>query len=193
MFFLHQIGWQAVQFFFCLKAKTRLWEVHIRDMIFAEDAPVATKTQERQSLLISCFCQAYRDFGLTLPACLPISKNTSCTGLAMHHQEERRISKDILYGELSSGRRSNESCDIKTVFMYTFLLRTPCSRQIKVKVQLDGTAPFSVKDVDLYNRRQVNEHKKCHKPERPKIYTVAKTDSPRLVSSATDDAALALV
>ncbi|GFO06876.1 hypothetical protein PoB_003338100 [Plakobranchus ocellatus] len=109
---LHQTGWQDVQF--CHRTKTRLQEALIRDMLFAEDAEVATQIQEGQSLLIKCFCKAYMDFGLTFQACLPVSKNTSCTGLAMRHLEEKRISKDILYGELSSGWRSTESCDVKT-------------------------------------------------------------------------------
>ncbi|GFO06290.1 hypothetical protein PoB_003279500 [Plakobranchus ocellatus] len=96
---LHQIEWQALQF--CRQNKTRLQEALIRDILFAGDAAVATQTQEGQSLLINCFYKAYRDLGLTFPACLLVSKSTSCTGLAMHHLEERRISKDILYGELS--------------------------------------------------------------------------------------------
>ncbi|GFO32070.1 hypothetical protein PoB_005857500 [Plakobranchus ocellatus] len=81
--------------FFCLKAKARLWEALIRDMIFAEDAGVAAQTQEGQSLLRNCFCKAYRDFGLTFPASLPISKNAPCTGLAMaiwRKGESQRIS-----------------------------------------------------------------------------------------------------
>ena len=38
----------------------------IRDMLFADDAAVATHTQEELQLLMDCFSQACKDFGLTI-------------------------------------------------------------------------------------------------------------------------------
>ncbi|KAL1250633.1 hypothetical protein QQF64_018429 [Cirrhinus molitorella] len=49
-----------------LKAKTNLRETLIRDMLFADDAAVATHTQEELQLLMSRFSKACKDFGLTI-------------------------------------------------------------------------------------------------------------------------------
>ena len=48
-----------------LRAKTKVRKVLIRDMLFADDAAVATHTQEELRSLMDCFSQACRDFGLT--------------------------------------------------------------------------------------------------------------------------------
>ena len=49
-----------------LRAKTKVCEVLIRDMLFADDAAVATHTQEELQSLVDCFSQACKDFGLTI-------------------------------------------------------------------------------------------------------------------------------
>ena len=49
-----------------LRAKTKVCEVLIRDMLFADDAAVATHTQEELQSLMDCFSQACKDFGLTI-------------------------------------------------------------------------------------------------------------------------------
>ena len=41
-------------------------KVLIRDMLFADDAAVATHTQEERQSLRDCFSQACKDFGLTI-------------------------------------------------------------------------------------------------------------------------------
>ena len=49
-----------------LRAKTNVCEVLISDMLFADDASVATHTQEELQSLMDCFPQACKDFGLTI-------------------------------------------------------------------------------------------------------------------------------
>ena len=49
-----------------LKAKTKVREVLIRDMLFADDAAVASHTQQELQSLMKCFSQACKDFGLTI-------------------------------------------------------------------------------------------------------------------------------
>ena len=49
-----------------LRAKTKVRKVLIRDMLFADDAAVATHTQEELQSLIDCFSQACKDFGLII-------------------------------------------------------------------------------------------------------------------------------
>ena len=49
-----------------LRAKTKVRKVLIRGMLFADDAAVATHTQEELQSLMECFSQACKDFGLTI-------------------------------------------------------------------------------------------------------------------------------
>jgi len=49
-----------------LRAKTKVREVLIRDMLFADDAAVATHTQQELQTLMNRFSQACKDFGLTI-------------------------------------------------------------------------------------------------------------------------------
>ena len=49
-----------------LRAKTNVRKDLIRDMLFADDAAVATHTQEELQSLMDCFSQACKDFGLTI-------------------------------------------------------------------------------------------------------------------------------
>ena len=49
-----------------LRAKTKVREVLIRDMLFADDAAVATHTQAQLQCLMDRFSQACKDFGLTI-------------------------------------------------------------------------------------------------------------------------------
>ena len=49
-----------------LRAKTKVREVLIRDMLFADDAAVLAHTQEELQSLMDCFSQAYKYFGLTI-------------------------------------------------------------------------------------------------------------------------------
>ena len=49
-----------------LRASTKVREVLIRDMLFADDAAVVTHTQEELQSLLDCFSQACKDFGLTI-------------------------------------------------------------------------------------------------------------------------------
>ena len=50
----------------CLKARTKVHEAIIRDMLFADDAAVLTHTERELQLLMDCFSQACKDFGLTI-------------------------------------------------------------------------------------------------------------------------------
>ena len=47
-----------------LRAKTKVREVRIRDMLFADDAAVVAHAQEELQSLMECFSQACNDFGL---------------------------------------------------------------------------------------------------------------------------------
>ena len=49
-----------------LKARTKVREALIRDMLFADDAAVATHTQRELQLLMDRFSQACKDFALTI-------------------------------------------------------------------------------------------------------------------------------
>ena len=49
-----------------LRAKTKVREVLIRDMLFADDAAVVAHTQEELQSLMDCFSHACKDFGLTI-------------------------------------------------------------------------------------------------------------------------------
>ena len=49
-----------------LRANTKVRKDIIRDMLFADDAAVATHTQEELQSLIDCFSHACKDFGLTI-------------------------------------------------------------------------------------------------------------------------------
>lgn len=49
-----------------LKAKTKVREALIRDMLFADDAAVTTHTQQELQTLMDRFSQACKDFGLTI-------------------------------------------------------------------------------------------------------------------------------
>ena len=49
-----------------LRANTKVREVLIRDMMFADDAAVASRTQEELQSLMDCFSQACMDFVLTI-------------------------------------------------------------------------------------------------------------------------------
>ena len=60
-----QIRWWSLQS--ChLKARTKVCEALIRDMLFADDATVMTHTQRELQLLMDCFSQACKDFGLII-------------------------------------------------------------------------------------------------------------------------------
>ena len=49
-----------------LKARTKVCEALIRDMLFADDAAVMTHTQRELQLFMDCFSQACKDFGLII-------------------------------------------------------------------------------------------------------------------------------
>ena len=49
-----------------LRAKTRLHEKYVRDLLFADDAAITTHTQEDLQRLLDCFSDACRHFGLTI-------------------------------------------------------------------------------------------------------------------------------
>ena len=49
-----------------LRAKTKVRKNLIRDMLFADDAAVATHTQYELLSLMDCFSQASKDFGVTI-------------------------------------------------------------------------------------------------------------------------------
>ena len=49
-----------------LKARTKVRETIIRDVLFADDAAVATHTERELQLLMDRFSQACKDFGLTI-------------------------------------------------------------------------------------------------------------------------------
>ena len=61
----YPIRWQALQPR-PLRAKTKVRELLIRDMLFADDAEVVAHTQEELQSLMDCFSQASKDFGLTI-------------------------------------------------------------------------------------------------------------------------------
>ena len=49
-----------------LRAKTRVHEKYVRDLLFADDAAITTHTQEDLQRLLDCFSDACRHFGLTI-------------------------------------------------------------------------------------------------------------------------------
>ena len=49
-----------------LRAKTKVRDALIRDMLFADDAAVSSHTQQELQLLMDRFSQASKDFGLTI-------------------------------------------------------------------------------------------------------------------------------
>ena len=49
-----------------LRAKTKVCKDLIRDMLFANDAALATHTQEELQSLMDCFSQACKNFGMTI-------------------------------------------------------------------------------------------------------------------------------
>ena len=49
-----------------LKAKTKVHQVLIRDILFADDATVASHIQQELQSLMNCFSRASKDFGLTI-------------------------------------------------------------------------------------------------------------------------------
>ena len=49
-----------------LRTKTKVREVLIRDVLFADDAAAVSQTQEELQPLMDCFSQACKDFGLTI-------------------------------------------------------------------------------------------------------------------------------
>ena len=49
-----------------LRAKTKVRDVLIRDMLFADDAAVVAHTEDELQALIDCFSQACKHFGLTI-------------------------------------------------------------------------------------------------------------------------------
>ena len=48
-----------------LRAKTKVRETLIRDMLFADDAAVTSHTEQQLQCLMDRFSQACKDFGLT--------------------------------------------------------------------------------------------------------------------------------
>ena len=49
-----------------LRAKTKVLEILVRDMLFADDAALAIHTEEALRRLIGCFSQSCKDFDLTI-------------------------------------------------------------------------------------------------------------------------------
>ena len=49
-----------------LRAKTRVHEKYVRDLVFADDAAITTHTQENLQRLLDRFSDACRHFGLTI-------------------------------------------------------------------------------------------------------------------------------
>ena len=49
-----------------LRAKTRVHEKYVRDLLFADDVAITTHTQEDLQWLLDCFSDACRHFGLTI-------------------------------------------------------------------------------------------------------------------------------
>ena len=49
-----------------LRAKTRVHEKYVRDLLFADDAAITTHTQEDLKRLLDRFLDACRHFGLTI-------------------------------------------------------------------------------------------------------------------------------
>ena len=58
-----------------LRAKTKVWETIIRDILFATDAAVTSHTEQDLQCLMDRFSQACKDFGLTISL-----KNTNVLG-----------------------------------------------------------------------------------------------------------------
>ena len=63
-----------------LRAKTKVWRVLIRDMLFADDAALTTHSEEALQRLINCFANACREFGLTISP-----KKTNVMGQDVSH------------------------------------------------------------------------------------------------------------
>lgn len=58
------------------KAKMKIRETLIREMIFADDIAVVTHTQEKLQSLMSHFSMACKDFGLIIKKTNVLSQNT---------------------------------------------------------------------------------------------------------------------
>ena len=69
------------------KAKTKVWETVIRDMIFADDAALVTHSEEQLQSLVDCFSRA----------CMTISiKETNVMGQGVEHPPEITIDTNKL-------------------------------------------------------------------------------------------------
>nr|XP_032827065.1 uncharacterized protein LOC116952123 [Petromyzon marinus] len=101
-----------------LRSKTKVRKVLIRELLFADDAALTAHTEQGLQTLIDHFANACNNFGLTISLI-----KTNVMG-----QDDGRIPKDVLYGELASGTRATgrpvlrfkdvckrdmKSCDIK--------------------------------------------------------------------------------
>lgn len=70
----------------CLRAKTKVYTVLIREMLFADDAALTTHAKHDLQMLISQFNHARKEFGLTINI-TPPPKSTSWVQMSMHlHQ-----------------------------------------------------------------------------------------------------------
>lgn len=83
-----------------LKAKTKVREVVIREMLFADDAALTAHSQEELQSLMNCFASACRDFGLTIS----LSKT-----------------KVLGQGVASAPEITVENCQLEVVHEFTYL------------------------------------------------------------------------
>ena len=70
-----------------LRANTTVRKDLIRDMLFADDAAVATHTLEDLQSLMDCFSQACKDFGLTIS----LKKTNALGGWDRTHKHRRSL------------------------------------------------------------------------------------------------------
>ena len=98
-----------------LKAKTKVRNILIRDMLFADDAAVATHSEHQLQSLMDCFSQACKDFGLTMSL-----KKTEV--LALNTDNQPKINVD--------------SYELKAVNQFTYLGST-ISSNISLDAEID--------------------------------------------------------
>ena len=89
-----------------LRAKTKVREDLIRDMLFADDAAVVAHTQEDIQSSMDCFSQACKDFGLTislkmLSANSPTSSPPSLTTSLWTQRSTRGLGRQLQLSPVS--------------------------------------------------------------------------------------------
>ena len=111
-----------------IKAKTKIWKVLIREMLFADDAAVISHTEDILQELIDHFSSAWEKFGLTisLKKTEVMSQNVSTPPLITIDNKSLQVANRFSY--LGSTINNNLSLDpeIDARWTHTIIWRIPC-------------------------------------------------------------------